>query len=84
MQRREMLKVIGAAAALPFVPARPDAAVRLAESVHRRLEVERAATGARHALGVLSPEQNELVTTAPGRDCDRADQVITDCPDEPG
>ena len=63
MHRREMLKVIGAAAALPFVPARADAAVRLAESVHRRLDAERAATGARHALRVLSPEQNELVTT---------------------
>lgn len=62
MQRREMLKVIGAAAALPFVPARADAAVRLAESVHRRLDAERAATGARRALRVLSPEQNELVT----------------------
>ena len=63
MQRREMLKVIGAAAALPFVPARADAAVRLAESVHRRLDAERAATGAARALRVLSPEQNELVTT---------------------
>ena len=63
MQRREMLKVIGAAAALPFVPRRADAAVRLAESVHRRLDAERAATGARHALRVLTPEQNELVTT---------------------
>ena len=63
MQRREMLKVIGAAAALPFAPARADAAVRLAESVHRRLDAERAATGARHTLRVLSPEQNELVTT---------------------
>ena len=62
MQRREMLKVIGAAAALPFVPARADAAVRLAESVHRRLDAEHAATGARYALRVLSPAQNELVT----------------------
>src|SRR5690349_22351828 len=61
MQRREMLKVIGAAAALPFVPARADAAVRLAESVHRRLDAERGA-GGRYALRVLSPEQNELVT----------------------
>jgi hypothetical protein len=57
-----MLKVIGAAAALPFVPARADAAVRLAESVHRRLDAERAASGTRHTLRVLSPEQNELVT----------------------
>ena len=63
MQRREMLKVIGAAAALPFVPKRADAAVRLAESVHRRLEAERVAAGGRYALRVLSPEQNELVTT---------------------
>ena len=62
MQRRAMLKVIGAAAALPFVPARADAAVRLAASAHRRLDGERAATGARHALRVLTPEQNELVT----------------------
>jgi glucoside 3-dehydrogenase (cytochrome c) hitch-hiker subunit len=60
MRRREMLKVIGAAAAaLPFAPARASAAVRLAESVHRRLGA-RAAPGA--ALRVLSPEQNELVT----------------------
>ena len=63
MQRREMLKVIGAAAALPFVPKRADAAVRLAESVNRRLDAERNATGGRRALSVLSPEQNELVTT---------------------
>jgi hypothetical protein len=62
MQRREMLKVIGAAAALPFVPARADAAARLAESVHRRLDAERAVSGARRALRVLTPEQNELVT----------------------
>ena len=62
MQRREMLKVIGAAAALPFVPARADAAVRLAESVHRRLDAERDASGAPRVLRVLSPEQNELVT----------------------
>ena len=61
MLRREVLKVIGAAAALPFVPARADAAVRYAESLHRRLGVDRAAPGA--ALRVLSPEQNELVTT---------------------
>jgi gluconate 2-dehydrogenase gamma chain len=61
MHRREMLKVIGAAAALPFVPARASAAVRLAESVHRRLDAERAVTGG-HTLRVLSPEQNELVT----------------------
>jgi gluconate 2-dehydrogenase gamma chain len=61
MHRRELLKVIGAAAALPFVPARADAAVRMAESLHRRLTTEpRPAPGA--ALSVLSPEQNELVT----------------------
>src|SRR4051812_965574 len=59
MRRRELLKVIGAAAAaLPFAPTRASAAVRLAESVHRRL-AERV-PGA--ALRVLSPEQNELVT----------------------
>ena len=57
MQRRELLKVIGAAAALPFVPARADAAVRYAESLHRRLAASPSAM-----LRVLSPEQNELVT----------------------
>jgi hypothetical protein len=60
MRRREVLKVIGAAAALPFVPARADAAVRFAESIHRRLGAEPAAPGV--ALRVFSPEQNELVT----------------------
>jgi hypothetical protein len=62
MRRRELLKVIGAvAAALPLAPARADAAVRLAESLHRRLDAERRATpGA--PLRVLSREQNELVT----------------------
>jgi len=60
MRRREVLKVIGAAAALPFVPARAEAAVRFAETVHRKLGSERAAPGA--ALRVLSAEQNELVT----------------------
>ena len=60
LRRREVLKVIGAAAALPFVPGRADAAVRYAESLHRQLGAERAAPGA--ALRVLSPDQNELVT----------------------
>ncbi|HEY2376716.1 MAG TPA: gluconate 2-dehydrogenase subunit 3 family protein [Gemmatimonadaceae bacterium] len=61
MQRRELLKVIGAAAALPFIPSPASAAVRIAESVHRRLGPERPAPNA--ALRVLSSEQNELVTT---------------------
>ena len=56
-----MLKVLGAAAAVPLVPKQAHAAVRLAESLHRRLDTERAAGGV--ALRVLSPEQNELVTT---------------------
>lgn len=56
-----MLKLLGATAALPLVPRRADAAVRLARSVHRRLASERGVPGA--ALRVLSPEQNELVTT---------------------
>jgi gluconate 2-dehydrogenase gamma chain len=55
-----MLKLLGATAALPLVPRRADAAVRLAESVHRRIAAEHARPGA--ALRVLSPEQNELVT----------------------
>ena len=63
MHRRQMvLKVIGAAAALPFVPARADAAVRFAESVHRRLDAERL-VHSQVPLRVLSAEQNELVTT---------------------
>jgi hypothetical protein len=63
MHRRAALKIIGAAATLPFVPKRAEAAVRLAQSVHHRLDAERAgAAGARYALRVLSPEQNELVT----------------------
>jgi hypothetical protein len=61
MHRREMLKVIGAAAAvLPFAPHRADAALRRAESLHARLDAARARGSA--ALRVLSPEQNELVT----------------------
>jgi gluconate 2-dehydrogenase gamma chain len=61
MHRREALRVIGAAAAaLPFLPARADAAARVAESVHRKLGAERARPGA--SLRVLSAEQNELVT----------------------
>ena len=60
MRRREVLKVLGAAAALPFVPTRADAAVRFAESVHRRLDADRALHAS--ALRVLSAEQNELVT----------------------
>lgn len=61
MRRRDMLKVIGAAATLPFVPKRADAAVRFAESVHRQLDAERARSGVR-ALHVLSPDQDALVT----------------------
>jgi hypothetical protein len=56
-----MLKVLGATAALPLVPKKARAAVRLAESLHRRLDAERAEHGV--ALRVLSAEQNELVTT---------------------
>ena len=56
-----MLKILGAAAAVPLVPKQASAAVRLAESLHHRLDAERAATGV--ALRVLSPQQNELVTT---------------------
>jgi hypothetical protein len=61
MHRREMLKILGATAALPLVPKRADAAVRLGESIHRRLDAERAGGGG--ALRVLTPEQNDLVTT---------------------
>jgi hypothetical protein len=57
MHRREVLKIIGAAAAVPFIPARAEAAVRIAESIHRRIAAEPG------PLRVLSPEQNELVTT---------------------
>ena len=61
MHRRELLKVLGAAAAaLPFAPQPVDAAVRTAESIHRRLAAQRATGSA--ALRVLSPDQNELVT----------------------
>lgn len=57
-----MLKVLGATAALPLVPKNASAAaVRLAETLHRRLDAERATAGV--ALRVLSTEQNELVTT---------------------
>jgi hypothetical protein len=61
MRRRELLQILGATAALPFVPARAAAAVRLAESVHRRLGAERAS--GRATRRVLSPEQNQLVTS---------------------
>jgi hypothetical protein len=61
MHRRDMLKILGATAAVPLVPKRASAAIRLAESLHRRLDVERGVRGV--ALRVLSPEQNELVTT---------------------
>src|SRR5690349_5639471 len=62
MHRRELLRVLGAAAAaLPFAPRRADAAVRYAEAVHERLAAQRASGNV--ALRVLSPEQNELVTT---------------------
>jgi glucoside 3-dehydrogenase (cytochrome c) hitch-hiker subunit len=61
MQRREMLKILGATAAVPLIPKQASAAVRLAESLHRRLDAERAAHSV--ALRVLSPEQDELVTT---------------------
>lgn len=73
MQRRELLKILGITAAVPFIPKRADAAIGLARSVHRQLAAARA-TG-HSALRVLSPEQNELVTTI-------ADMIIpaTDTP----
>ena len=37
MQRREAVRALGAALALPFIPSNSDAAIEFAESLHRRL-----------------------------------------------
>jgi len=74
LQRRELLKILGATAAVPFLPKRAEAAVDVAQALHRRLAAERA-TG-RRALRVLSPEQNELATMI-------ADMIIPET-DTPG
>ncbi|HEU5154445.1 MAG TPA: gluconate 2-dehydrogenase subunit 3 family protein [Gemmatimonadales bacterium] len=53
MQRRDALRLLGALAALPWLPANAEAALDLGRRVHRRSLRARA--------GSLSPEQTELV-----------------------
>ena len=62
MQRRELLKVIGAAAALPFVPRAAEAALQAGQSLHARIAAT-APAGAAPALRTLNAHQGALVTT---------------------
>ena len=55
MRRREAVQFLGAALALPFIPRKAEAAIRLAESVHMRLGDVPFRT--------LNPDQQALVTT---------------------
>ena len=55
MQRREVVRFLGAALALPFLPRGADAAIELGESIHRRLGDVPFRT--------LNRQQQALVTT---------------------
>jgi hypothetical protein len=55
MRRREAVRFLGAALALPFIPRNSDAAIELAESLHRRLGDVPFRT--------LNRDQQALVTT---------------------
>lgn len=55
MHRRELLRLLGSTALLPFVPLVPDRALAFGRAVHRAAAAE--------PLQVLTPAQAELVTT---------------------
>jgi glucoside 3-dehydrogenase (cytochrome c) hitch-hiker subunit len=55
MQRRDLLRLLGTGALLPFLPRSLDAAVRFGQAAH--------AAAALDGLEILSPEQAELVST---------------------
>src|SRR6267378_605264 len=55
MRRREVVRFLGAALALPFIPSGAQAAIHLAEEIHRRLGDVPFRT--------LDPAQQKLVTT---------------------
>jgi len=54
MQRREVVKFLGAALALPFIPHNAEAAIKLGADLHRRL--------ADVPFRTLDPDQQKLVT----------------------
>jgi len=58
MRRREVVRFLGAALALPFIPSGAQAAIHLAEEIHRRLGDVPFRT--------LDPAQQKLVTTIAG------------------
>jgi hypothetical protein len=55
MRRREVVRFLGAALALPFIPRGAEAAIQLGEEIHRRLGDVPFRT--------LNPDQQKLVTT---------------------
>src|SRR5205809_3392313 len=55
MRRREAVRFLGAALALPFLPRGAEAAIKLGEQIHRRL-------GGDVPFRTLNPDQQKLVT----------------------
>src|SRR5882724_9094533 len=55
MRRREAVRFLGAALALPFLPRGAEAAIELGEQIHRRL-------GGDVPFRTLNPDQQKLVT----------------------
>src|SRR5919204_3077642 len=68
MQRREVVRFLGAALALPFLPSNADAAIRLGKDIHRRLR--------EGSFRTLNRDQQALVT-------DIAEMIIPET-DTPG
>jgi hypothetical protein len=56
MRRREVVRYLGAALALPFLPQSADAAVQLGEALHRRI------AGSEPDFRTLTPRQQATVT----------------------
>jgi hypothetical protein len=73
MQRREVVRFLGAALALPFLPRNAEAAIQLGESIHLRLDAE---NGGDLPFRTLDAAQRALVT-------DIAEMIIPET-DTPG
>jgi gluconate 2-dehydrogenase gamma chain len=79
MRRREVVRYLGAALALPFLPKSADAAIQLGEALHHRLASEpdfRTLTARQQALVTRIAEMIIPVTDTPGATSVKVPQFI--------